>query len=429
MSWFQKIILPASLSVCVQGISRGVIFTETGDPAHHSTTPGDNSGWQYEGQFNSFLGVPIAPHFFITAQHIGGNVGDIFSFHGDPYVTIAAHDQPGSDLRIWEVNHAKPFASFAPLSIGGEVGQPATLIGRGTQRGLEVSVGSELKGWQWGPADAVQRWGRNLVAGEVTHPSLGEFLSCNFDLPGIAGECHLSSGDSGGGMFILQNGLYRLAGINYGVDGPFRQIPMGSAFHATLYDAGGLEYQDGPGWTFLPDQVENFPTSFYCAKISTSIAWIQSITGHDGSLSAETYSTWQKLYFTPTHILDSSHSGPVADPDGDGITNLLEYACNLDPAFNERITMSPNGGSRGLPLTQTETTGGNTYLVVEYLRRTTGGGVTCIVEFSNNLHTWGAAGIETAAPINSRWEKVTVVDDVNLNTTGHRSVRLRITSP
>ena len=34
-----------------------VIFLETDDPSHNTTTPGDNSGWQHEGKFGDFLGA------------------------------------------------------------------------------------------------------------------------------------------------------------------------------------------------------------------------------------------------------------------------------------------------------------------------------------------------------------------------------------
>ena len=80
-----------------------VIFLDTADPQHHTSTPGDNSGWQYEGRFSSYLGVPIAPYFFITAKHFGGVVGSVFDFHGDSYTTIGFQDIPATDLRIWQV--------------------------------------------------------------------------------------------------------------------------------------------------------------------------------------------------------------------------------------------------------------------------------------------------------------------------------------
>jgi hypothetical protein len=34
-----------------------------------------NAGWQYQAQFAGFLGTPISSKYFITAQHIGGVVG------------------------------------------------------------------------------------------------------------------------------------------------------------------------------------------------------------------------------------------------------------------------------------------------------------------------------------------------------------------
>ena len=115
-----------------------VIFLETDDPSHNTTTPGDNSGWQYEGNFSAFLGVPIAPYFFITAKHIRRAVSaDVLDFHGDIYTVIASHPTPATDLQIWEVNHAKPFPTYAPLSsAAGDIGDDGDdHRRRGTQRG------------------------------------------------------------------------------------------------------------------------------------------------------------------------------------------------------------------------------------------------------------------------------------------------------
>ena len=221
--------------------SEAVMFLDTADITHNTSTPGDNSGWQYEGKFMTFLGVPIGPYFFITAKHFGGTVGTVFDLHGDVYTTIAKHVSPTTDLVIWEVNHAKPFPVYAPLSSGvADIGAVAAIFGRGTRRGAEVVVGGEPKGSLWGPGDDVKRWGRNVVTAVVSGGTgYGPLLYCDFDKPGIADECHLSVGDSGGGMFVLENGLWRLAGINLGVDGPFRTSPGGTSFYGSFYDLGG----------------------------------------------------------------------------------------------------------------------------------------------------------------------------------------------
>ena len=428
MSWRRSMALGVMLSLGWAGRSDAIIFLESGAPAFHTSTPGDNSGWQYEGKFIYFLGVPIAPYFFITAKHCGGTVGTVFYFHGDSYTTIAFHEIPATDLRIWEVNHAKPFPDYAPLSSGGaDIGATATVMGRGTQRGTEVVVDGEAKGWLWGPGGSVERWGRNIVVDTITDPKLGEFLYCNFDNPGIAGECHLSSGDSGGGMFVLANGLWRLAGINYAVDGPFRTTPTGSDLNAALYDMGGL-YAMNPGWTLIDNLPENIPSSFYCSRIAASLAAITAIAPDAASLAPESYGAWQTLYFTPAQIAAPELSGPAADGDGDGISSLLEFAFNLDPTFNEDVLMEAATGLRGLPLVRVETVAGSDRLTIEFVRRTSDSGadLTYIPEFSNDLQTWEAVGTASATTINPRWERVKVVDSLTTGDTPRRFARLRV---
>ncbi|MEO7099456.1 MAG: hypothetical protein ABI162_08850 [Luteolibacter sp.] len=417
------------VGLALAGPVKAIIFLETGDITHNTSTPGDNSGWQYEGKFHEFLGVPIAPFYFITAQHIGGNIGDVFDFHGDSYTTIGVQNIPSTDLRVWEVNHTKPFPTYSPVSSGiADHGATAAMFGRGTQRGSEVIVSGESKGWQWGPGDAVERWGRNTVANvSVFDPGLGEFLYCDFDNPGVADECHLSAGDSGGGMFVLENGLWRLAGINYAVDGPFRIPPAGASFMAALYDCGGLEYQNGPNWVPVTEGAQNVPSSFYCSRVSASLPWIRTNVGLEvDSLASESFPAWQKLYFTPTEIANPAISGPLADPDGDDIGNLLEFALNLDPTFNERTAMIPGAGLRGLPSARLETDVGER-LTMEFVRRTTGSGagLTYIPEFSSDLSDWQAVGTEAVTSLNSRWERVKITDFLTTNDSPIRFVRLR----
>ncbi len=409
-----------------------VMFVETGDPAFNTSTPGDNSGWQYEGKFKSFLGVPIAPRHFITAAHIGGTVGDTFDLHGDIYTTIASHDVPGTDLRIWEVDHAKPFPTYAPLSGGAnDIGATATVFGRGTRRGGEVFLSSVSKGWLHGTADSVKRWGRNVVTGTV-NSSVGELLYCDFDQPGIPFECHLSVGDSGGGLFVLEDGLWRLAGINHAIDGRFRLPPSGTPFSAALSDAGGFDYE-GPSnvWNPLEDQEEDIPSSFYSCRISASLAWISNLVPEVSSLSQEDYNAWLRLYLSPAQIADANLSGPLADFDKDGINNLLEFALNLDPIFNGRATMEADTGLRGLPLVRIGTVSGEDRLTIEFVRRSagSGAGLTYIAEFSDDLSTWQTGGTPAVTVINPRWDRVKVPDTATFSSSPARFARLRVVAP
>ncbi len=430
MNFLGTMGFPALLGLAMAGQAEAVFFLATGDAQHNTSTPGDNSGWQYEGKFLYFLGVPIAPHFFITAKHFGGSVGAVFDFHGDAYTTIGFQDVGTTDLRIWEVDHAKPFPTYAPLASGAaDVGAAATIYGRGTLRGDEVVVGGVSKGWKWGAASDVERWGRNVVTGIVSAAPLGDFLYCDFNKPGIPDECSLSTGDSGGGLFVLEDGLWRLSGINYGADSPFRTGPGGAAFYAALFDAGGLQYQDDAGtWTTITDVDDDIPKSLYCSRVAGSLAAITAIAPEVGALASENFSAWQRLYFTPAQITATATSGPLGDLDRDGIVNLLEFAFNLDPTFNETAGMVANTGLRGLPIVRVETVGGADHLTLDYVRRTSGSGagLTYTPEFASDLGTWAAVGTESVTTINPRWERVKIVDSVTMSAGGRRFGRVKV---
>ena len=47
--------------------------------------------------------------------------------------------------------------------------------------------------------------------------------------------------------------------------------------------------------------------------------------------TATQYSEWTQANFTAAEMANASISGPGADPDGDGLTNFVEYALGLDP--------------------------------------------------------------------------------------------------
>jgi hypothetical protein len=411
-----------------------VMFAETGNTAFNTSTPGDNSGWQYEGSFGFFLGVPISPHFFITAAHIPGvSVGNSFNFHGDLYTTIGFHDIPGTDLRLWEINHSKPFPTYAPLSSGtNDIGATATAFGRGTQRGTEVFLAAVSKGWRHGPGDGVKRWGRNVVTGTITTPSYGELLYCNFNQPGIPNECHLSIGDSGGGLFVLQDGLWRLAGIHLSIDGNFSEPSANAAFSAALFDCGGFDVGGPPGlWKLVPDEENDIPSSFYSSRISASLDAIDDEAPEVNALAQENYEAWLRLYFSPSQIADANLSGPLSDFDKDGINNLLEFALNLDPIFNERATMTAATGLRGLPLTKIENISGQDRLTIEFVSRSasSGAGLTYIAEFSDDLTTWQTGGTPAVTAINPRWDRVKIPDTSTTTLSPKRFARLRVVDP
>jgi hypothetical protein len=258
-----------------------VILYGTGDPSANTTAPTGafaNSGWQFEGQFGGFLGTVIAPNYFITAKHIGGSVGQIFTFNGTNYTTIAVFPDPSSDLQIWRVSGTFPIQ--APLyagAPGSEANLFVTVFGRGTQRGSSVFVGppSHQGGWLWGTSDAVQRWGTNIVGSIVNDPTYGALLRVPFNNNAGPNEGHLSVGDSGGAVFVydMTTSRWELAGINLAVDGPFSTSSNGAnAFNAAMFDTTGLFVDGGGGtWVAAPN-----PSAFYATEIAAHRQFIES---------------------------------------------------------------------------------------------------------------------------------------------------------
>lgn len=284
-------MLCLSLTPC-----RAIVFEATADPNHNTTAPTGiytNSGWQYEGTYGAYLGTMIAPQHFITAQHFGTQ-GTTFTqngiFSGGADVTynidnaansgLGYWDIAGTDLRIFKIQET--FSTYAPLYTGSlETGMTLVVNGRGGPRGADIFVGGILHGWQDTSPDGNARWGTNTVSG-IYSSAIGELLTASFSASGTAEEATLSNGDSGGGVFVKDGGIWKLAGVNYSIDGMFDTNNVtgdGSDFNAALFDRGGL-YQgsDSFGWTLIPDLPLDNPSSFYASRISTSAASIMSIT-------------------------------------------------------------------------------------------------------------------------------------------------------
>jgi len=107
----------------------------------------------------------------------------------------------------------------------------------------------------------------------------------------------------------------------------------------------------------------------------------------------ENADSWQRGHFSESELLDPSVSGPNADPDRDGIPNLIEYALGLDPRASTDGALPP--------VTVTETDWSYTYS-----RPVDRSDLTYTVEYSVDLVNWspvsgehrrtaGSDGVET----------------------------------
>ena len=160
--------------------------------------------------------------------------------------------------------------------------------------------------------------------------------------------------------------------------------------------AGTLDLVPGPGLTpgtvfvILSKTSPGAITGTFTAKPQGSVwtedgySWQISYTAGDGNDIAVTLVTpleaWRYQNYGQT-----TNTGPaadLADPDGDGLSNLLEYATG----------MSPNA-SNPMPLTVTKT--GNTLEFI-YTKNKSATDVTYTVEWSDDLASWDTSGITSS---------------------------------
>lgn len=115
---------------------------------------------------------------------------------------------------------------------------------------------------------------------------------------------------------------------------------------------------------------------------------------------------WRLCYFGTT--ANTGSAADLADPDSDGIPNLMEYALYLDPTRSQ---------TTGLPVV----TMSNGHLMMSFCRRRTE--LTYVVQASDDLKSWTTIATNPGVPGG------TVVASDSNTTSPNRFLRLQVTSP
>ncbi|MEI8340912.1 MAG: hypothetical protein WCH43_05160, partial [Verrucomicrobiota bacterium] len=131
---------------------------------------------------------------------------------------------------------------------------------------------------------------------------------------------------------------------------------------------------------------------------------------------------WKAKYFTQAELLNTGTSGDLANPSGDGISNLMKYALNLNPKTN---------GLAGLPVGAVAATGSGNYMQLTYTRPISAPDLAYIPEVSGDLNNWysGPGYISTVSVTNNPdglTQTVVVQDLTSVNSATRRFMRLRV---
>ena len=176
--------------------------------------------------------------------------------------------------------------------------------------------------------------------------------------------------------------------------------------------------------------VTNYPFSHPLRLIvnpyNSNEVWV---TSFGNGLRVGTYSSagvlapidqWRQLHFG-ANATNTAIAGDLADPDGDGIPNLLEYALNLDPLV---------ASVAGLPVCATTNVSGANFLTLSYTQVKSATDITYIVESAGvPAGAWTTNVTPVGITDQGATQTMTYRDNIAMSAAPARFMHLRVTHP
>jgi hypothetical protein len=159
-------------------------------------------------------------------------------------------------------------------------------------------------------------------------------------------------------------------------------------------------------WNYIKDFIDDG---------GSDTAWVDEISWVPATLD---FTTWRATNFTPDELADASVSGPNADPDHDGIVNLLEFALGGLPK---------NGGSAPVPASSYETIGSERYLTLAVTKPTGLSGFNYAIKVSPDMKNWFTGNPHTTTLADDA-TILKVRDSTPVSTGAKRFIRLEVTT-
>ena len=270
-----------------------------------------NLNWDYVYNYKGSSAVVVGSNWLLTAAHVANDsdtstvVVNGTNYYQQEIIFHSASDDPQhtskADLAL--VRFDKAFPGYYPLYTGNFSKRPnAVLIGYGVT-GTVYSTSFTVRAWNDSPnGKGIKRWGTQKIDTPYTLPydpdgvvgmTTNDGFLMNFNSGNTTYEAGLGSYDSGGGTFVNDNGIWKLAGINTEI--------LGSS--PTNY------------------------TQIFSVSIPAYASWATNVMNPNGDLNGNGLPNyWEEQY-------SDSITGMVAsaDIDVDGFSNLQEYIADTDP--------------------------------------------------------------------------------------------------
>ena len=220
-----RLLLPIVLTLAAFARPSFGIIIINPDETECLAAPPDGSPWNYVARLeNKFgpraTGVYLGNRYVLTANHVDKDI-IVVHLNGVNYTPDESF-QPlplqGTDLRVLRI---KQDPGLPPLRLIGpaesEFNKPCVMIGYGLGKGAPVPN----QGWHWSDdASRLKRWATSTtLKGYKTDPqSHITYVQTVFDMSAGPHTGQLASGDSGCGLFVNFDGVWKLVGIGADVD-------------------------------------------------------------------------------------------------------------------------------------------------------------------------------------------------------------------
>jgi len=228
-------------------------------------------------------------------------------------------------IRLKNADDSDPNLAYAPpYTDGNEVNQNICIGGYGKYRGNTLYSHGQGYGYLWAGSCNTLRWGQNIINGTGVSQYVGSYysdtLDADFDLNGRDYEAAPAMYDSGGGWFIKQNGIWKLAALSASVE----------RVNQTWFDDPNTENID--------------PDNFWGIRVSSYAAWINKIITDDcpagdidGNCKVDMFDVVQLTdWWLHTNCASGNSFCQWADIQPDGKVNMLDWAILAENWFEDK---------------------------------------------------------------------------------------------